>query len=62
MSQQIHIDIVHAKIIQNAYCGIRLHGQNGSHVIFLKIDPKQWICMDRGYCNSFYFYLWLYNY
>jgi hypothetical protein len=31
-------------------------------VIFWNIAPKHWIYMDRGYCNSFYFYLWLYNY
>ena len=31
-------------------------------IIFWNIAPKHWIYMDRGYCNSFYFYLWLYNY
>ena len=24
--------------------------------------PKHWIYMDTGYCNSFYFWLWLYDY
>jgi hypothetical protein len=32
------------------------------NVIFWNIAPKHWIYRDRGYCNSFYFYLWLYNY
>ena len=32
------------------------------YVIFWNIAPKHWIYMDRGYCNSFYFYLWLYSY
>jgi hypothetical protein len=44
------------------HCGVRLHGRNACYVIFWNIAPKHWIYMDRGYCNSFYFYLWLYNY
>jgi hypothetical protein len=44
------------------HCGVRLHGQNACYVIFWNIAPKHWIYMDRGYCNSFYFHLWLYNY
>jgi hypothetical protein len=44
------------------HCGVRLHGQNACYVIFWDIASQHWIYMDRGYCNSFYFYLWLYNY
>jgi len=44
------------------HCGVRLHGQNACYVIFWNIAPQHWIYMDRGYCNSSYFYLWLYNY
>jgi len=44
------------------YCGVRLHGQNACYIIFWNIALKHWIYMDRGYRNSFYFYLWLYNY
>jgi hypothetical protein len=36
---------------------VRLHGRNACYVIFWNIAPKHWIYMDRGYCNSFYFYL-----
>jgi hypothetical protein len=39
------------------HCSIRLHGQNGCYVIFWNIAPKHWIYMDRGYCNSFHFYV-----
>jgi hypothetical protein len=52
-------------VMQKCYkmhCGVRLHGRNACYVIFWNIAPKHWIYMDRGYCNSFYFYLWLYNY
>jgi hypothetical protein len=35
------------------HCGVRLHGRNACYVIFWNIAPKY---MDRGYCNSFYFY------
>ena len=56
MSQQTQSDIF------SYNCGVRLHGQNACYVIFWNIAPKHWIYMDRGYCNSFYFYLWLYNY
>ena len=42
--------------------GVRLHDQNACYVIFWNIAPKHWIYMDTGYCNSFYFYFWLYNY
>ena len=61
MSQQTQSDIFHTKMLQ-MHCGVRLHGQNACYVIFWNIAPKHWIYMDRGYCNSFYFYLWLYNY
>jgi hypothetical protein len=61
MSQQTQSDIFHTKMLQ-MHCGVRLHGQNTCNVIFWNIAPKHWIYMDRGYCNSFYFYLWLYNY
>jgi len=44
------------------HCGVRLHGQNACYVIFWNIAPKHWIYMNTGYCNSFYFCLWLYNY
>jgi hypothetical protein len=44
------------------HCGVRLHGRDTCYVIFWNIAPKHWTDMDRGYCNSFYFYLWLYNY
>jgi hypothetical protein len=48
--------------IFEVYCGVRLYGQNACYVIFWNIAPKHWIYMDTRYCNSFYFYLWLYNY
>ena len=44
------------------HCGVRLHGQNACYVIFWNIAPKHWIYMKTGYCNLFYFCLWLYNY
>ena len=44
------------------HCGVRLHGQNACYVIFWNIAPQHWIYMDTGYCNSSYFYLWLYDY
>jgi hypothetical protein len=61
MSQQTQSD----HLIQKWYkmhCSVRLHGQDACYVIFWNIAPKHWIYMDRGYCNSFYFYLWLSNY
>jgi hypothetical protein len=61
MSQHTQSDI----FIQTCYkmhCGVRLHGQNACNVIFWNIASKHWIYMDKGYCNSFYFYLYLYNY
>ena len=57
MSQQIQSDIVRTIMIQNA-----LWYQNGCYIIFWNIAPKHWIYMDRGYCNSFYFYLSLNSY
>ena len=66
MSQQIQPDIFHTKMSLNAlWCQITR--SNGCYVIFWNIATKHWIYilymyMDRGYCNSFYFYLWLYNY
>lgn len=44
------------------HCGVRLHGRNACYVIFWNIAPKHWIYMKTGYCNLFYFCLWLYNY
>ena len=44
------------------HCGVTLHGQNACYVIFWNIAPKHWIYMDTGYCGSFSFSLWLYNY
>jgi hypothetical protein len=38
-------------------CGVGLHGQNACYVVFWNIAHKHWIYMDRGYCNSFNFYL-----
>jgi hypothetical protein len=38
-----------------------LKSTNCHMMIFLK-SPKHWIYMDTGYCNSFSFSLWLYNY
>jgi hypothetical protein len=43
-------------------CGVRLHDQNACYVIFWNIAHKHWIYMNRGYCNSFHFYLWLDDY
>ena len=51
MSQQTKSDIFHTKMLQNA-----------CYVIFWNIAPKHWIYMDTGYCNSFSFSFWLYNY
>ena len=61
MSQQTQSDIFHTKCCK-MHCGVRLHGRNACYVIFWNIAPKHWIDMDRGYCNSFYLYLWLYDY
>ena len=61
MSQQTQSDIFHTKILK-MHGGVRLHGQNACYVIFGNIAPKHWIYMDNGYCNSFSFSLWLYNY
>ncbi len=57
MSQQTQSDIFHTKI-DKMLCGVRLHGgRNACYAIFWNIAPKHWIYIDRGYCNSFYFYL-----
>ena len=61
MSQQTKSVIFHTKMLQMHF-GVRLHGQNACYVIFWNIAPKHWIYMDTGYCNSFYFCLWLYIY
>jgi len=60
MSQQIQIDICHTKMLQNAlWCQITL-----SKLLcnILEYCSHTGYKLTEGYCNSFYFYLLLYNY